>query len=83
MKKALYFIEEMNTSKITPDAYTYSIILHGLKINHQNKALVEKSLEKIKQVIESDELRLDEVFFNSLLDVCCKYKFIQQMEEFH
>ena len=34
MKKALYYIEEMNSCGIAPDAYTYSIILHGLKINH-------------------------------------------------
>ena len=36
MKKALFYIEEMSNFDISPDAYTYSIILHGLKINNQS-----------------------------------------------
>ena len=33
MKQALVFIEQMEQDDISPDGFTYSIILHGLKIN--------------------------------------------------
>lgn len=79
MKQALLFIEQMEKDDISPDGFTYSIILHGLKINLSSKQLVKISLDNIKKVVEADEFKLDEVFFNSVLDVCHRYNFPEML----
>ena len=83
LPKALYFVEEMARDEISPDGYTYSIILNGLKLNNSKPPLVKSSLENIKKVIQANEFRLDEVFFNSILDVCSKYDFFEMMRYFY
>lgn len=72
----------MQKSSINPDNFTYSIILHGLKINNLDPHVVRSSLYKIKKVVEAEEFRLDDVFFNSVLDVCCKYELLDELEVF-
>lgn len=83
MKRALFYITEMQKDKISPDGFTYSIILNGLKINESSPNLVRSSLDKIKKVIKLNEFHLDEIFFNSILDVCAKYGFINYLDEFY
>lgn len=83
MSKALFFVEQMQVDGISPDGYTYSILLNGLKLNNSSNALVEASLSNILQVIESNEIKLDEVFFNSILDVCSKYEFYERLRFFY
>lgn len=34
-------------------------------------------------MIIADEFRFDEIFFNSILDVCCKYEFMDELKEFY
>ncbi len=80
---ALYFVEEMAKDEISPDGYTYSIILNGLKLNNSKASLVRSSLQNIKRVIKTNEFRLDEVFFNSILDVCSKYEFFDELKYFY
>lgn len=83
MKSALLYITEMQKDQISPDGFTYSIILNGLKINESSPLLVRSSLDNIKKVIKLNEFRLDEIFFNSILDVCAKYGFINYLDEFY
>lgn len=83
MQKALYFIQEMQKDGITPDGFTYSIIVNGLKLNDSSPALVSNSLERIKKVIEMNTFRLDEIFFNSILDVCTRYDFVDYLDVFY
>lgn len=83
MKMSLYFIDLMQKDQISADGFTYSIILNGLKLNDSSPDLVKSSLKKIKKVILLNEFRLDEIFFNSVLDVCSKYGFYKEMEEFY
>lgn len=83
MKHALDFLEEMRRDDITPDGYTYSIILNGLKINNSDPAIVKATMDNISKVIACQEFRLDEVFFNSLLDVCSKYDFYDLMKHYY
>ena len=73
----------MQNDDIAPDSYTYAIILNGLKLNDSSMSLVRSSLESIKKVIEVEEFQLDEIFFNTILDVCCKYELINYLEYFH
>lgn len=83
MKQALAFLEDMRRDEIAPDGYTYSIILNGLKINNSSSDVVRTTIENIAKVVAANEFRLDEVFFNSVLDVCSKYDFFDQMRHFY
>lgn len=83
LKYALNLIEEMKNDEIVADGYTYSIILNGLKINSSPVALVKASTQKLKEVIEDDDFKLDEVLFNSIIDVCSKYKLDSDFEYFY
>lgn len=83
LKNALLLLEQMQTDSILADSYTYSIILNGLKINESKLPLVKSILNKIKEIIENREIRLDEILFNSTLDVCLKYEIYQFMETFY
>lgn len=81
--QALEFLDAMQKDEITADGYTYSIILNGLKVTNSNTGLVRSSLENIAKVIETGEFKLDEVFFNSILDVCSKYDLGEELESFY
>ncbi len=83
LNKAMLLVEQMQSNDIVPDGFTYSIILTGLKLNSSKKELVVNSLKKIKLVLESDNFKQDEVLYNSILDLCCKYDLYEQMREFH
>jgi len=83
MAKALFFVEQMQADDIAPDGFTYSILLNGLKLNNSSKELVQASLENILRVIHSNEIKLDEVFFNSILDVCSKYDLFDKLQFFY
>lgn len=83
MAKALFFVEQMQADDIAPDGFTYSILLNGLKLNNSSRELVLASLENILRVINSNEIKLDEVFFNSILDVCSKYDLFDKLQFFY
>jgi pentatricopeptide repeat domain-containing protein 1 len=83
MKHALDFLEDMRKDEITPDGYTYSIILNGLKINNSTPDIVRTTISNIAKVIETHEFKLDEVFFNSILDVCSKYEFYDLLHHYY
>lgn len=72
MNSALKLVELMNKDQISPDSFTYSIILNGLKINNSSKQLVKLCLSNIKKVILANEFKQDLILFNSILDVAVK-----------
>lgn len=57
MNIALKLIEAMYQDDITPDSFTYSIILNGLKLNNSSQNLVRMCLQNIKKVILADEFK--------------------------
>lgn len=79
----LFFVEEMQKDEFSPDGYTYSIILNGLKQNSSPSEMVDECLESIRKVVEAKEFKLDEIFFNSILDVCFKYDFLEKLNYFY
>ena len=83
MNQALKFLDDMRQDEITPDGYTYSIILNGLKINNSTPEIIRSTIEGITKVIELNEFRLDEVFFNSILDVCSKYELYDLLKQYY
>lgn len=83
LANCLFFVEEMQKDDISPDGYTYSIILNGLKQNNSPPELVKECLENIRKVIDAGEFKLDEVFFNSILDVCSKYELYDKLKYYY
>lgn len=73
----------MQEAGITPDSFTYSIILNGLKLNNSSENLVRLCLDNIKKVIVADECKQDSVLFNSILDVATKYDLLDVVTDFH
>ena len=73
----------MQQDNISPDSYTYSIILNGLKLNNSSENLVRLCLRNIKKVIEAEEFKQDSILFNSILDVATKYALIDVVEDFY
>jgi pentatricopeptide repeat protein len=80
-EKTLSLFEEMKNIDIKPDIYTYAVIVKGLKGN--------KGMDNVKKAIEifelvkkdSQEIKIDEVLFNSVLDICIKNKNIEKAQE--
>ena len=83
MESALQILEDMQEDEISADGYTYSIILNGLKINDSSLQLIQASLKKIQVVLEESAFKLDEVFFNSIFDLCAKYDLYDFLEYFY
>ena len=59
MHIALQLVEQMQKDDISPDGFTYSIILNGLKLNNSSVKLVKICLKNIKQVIIAEEFKHD------------------------
>ncbi len=70
IEEALILLKQMRQDDITPDAFTYSIIINGLKLSNTNEENVSDALQNISEIIVEDECPLDEVLFNSILDLC-------------
>jgi len=83
LKEALNLIEEMQKDEISADGYTYCIILNGLKLNESSETLVKLILENIKKVLNTNQFRLDEALFNTILDVCFKYDLLESLSYFY
>lgn len=47
----------MQKDDISPDSFTYSIILNGLKINNSKETLVRLCLDNIKKIILAEEFK--------------------------
>ena len=78
----LKVFETMRASDNSPDAFSYSILLNGLKQGGVDRSIVQATLLSLQKIIPNCDFRLDEVFFNSILDVCCKFEFFRLMKVF-
>ena len=80
---ALELFTEMQQMDISPDGFTYSILLNGLKQSEASASLIKTTLLSIKKILLISTFKLDEVFFNSVLDVCSKYEMYSLMDYFY
>ena len=83
MESALKILEDMQEDEVSADSYTYSIILNGLKINDSSIRLIENSLKKVQAVLEDNVFKLDDIFFNSIFELCVKYDLFDFMQYFY
>lgn len=82
LTSCLKAFEAMRKANIEPDAFSYSILLNGLKQGHVESSAVKATLLSLKKMISETLFKPDEIFFNSVLDVCCQYEFFDMMEHF-
>lgn len=59
MNEALKLLEEMNKNKVSPDSFTYSIILNGLKINNSSVQLIKLVLNNIEKIVQTENFVSD------------------------
>lgn len=83
LPEALKLFTEMQQMDISPDGFTYSILLNGLKQSEASESLIKTTLLSLKKILLISDFKLDEVFFNSVLDVCSKYEMYSLMDYFY
>ena len=80
---AMGLFMEMQKFEISPDSFTYSILLNGLKQANASERIIKKTLVSIKQILDISDFKLDEIFFNCILDTCSKYEIFDMMDYFY
>ena len=76
-------LEMMKSNGLIPDQFSYSIVLNGIKSCKTNKDTFKSTMSYITQVIEDGTIKPDEVFYNSLIDVCIKYNEVEMALSFY
>lgn len=79
----MIIFQAMQEMEVAPDSFTYSILLNGLKTGGVPDSVIRSTLASLKEIIPISTFKMDEVFFNSILDVCSKYELWKLMEEFY
>ena len=81
MPKAWTLLKEMQESDITPDNFTYSTIIKGIKPETQhnsdkpaNYCELNKAFILIDQLKKRGNFMPDEVLFNCLIDACVRFR---------
>ena len=80
---AMRLFMEMQQFEISPDSFSYSILLNGLKQAKASERIILKTLLSIKQILDISDFKLDEIFFNCILDTCSKYEIFTMMDYFY
>jgi pentatricopeptide repeat protein len=80
-EKAISLFEEMKTIDIKPDNYTYAVIVKGLKAS-KGKENLNMALEILENIInEKQDIKIDEVLFNSVIDLCIKNNNVEKAQK--
>ena len=83
LSQFMFLFESMQEMGVAPDSFTYSILLNGLKTGGVSDSVIRSTLESLREIIPISTFKLDEVFFNTILDVCSKYELWDLLEEFY
>lgn len=83
METALKLVQDMQKDDISPDGFTYSILLTGLKLNKSSKSLVKKSLKNIERVLHDKTFKQDQILYNSIMDLASRYELYEEVVRFH
>lgn len=83
IEHAMYFYDTLKTLDIIPDGFTYSIMLNGAKSLKMDNSIVQQILNDIKHSIINSTCKLDEIVFNSILEILFIYDTIDQFDFFY
>jgi pentatricopeptide repeat protein len=79
---AMKYLDEMNIKGIVADEFSYSIILNSIKSSKVTKEYYSNTVSKLEGLISSGDIKPDEIFFNSIIDVATQYYDIKKAEYF-
>lgn len=78
MNKAYEILNLMKANNISPDNFTYSILIKGIKnSSDRNPRNLDKAFIYINELIASN-ITPDEILFNCLIDVCVKFNDLEK-----
>jgi len=73
----------MKKDDLVPDQFSYSIVLNATKSCKTSKDTFRSVMKCITKVIDDGTIKPDEIFYNSLIDVCIKYNEVDTSLEFY
>lgn len=80
---AFFFYQKMKQMQTPPDSFTYSIMLNGAKNNSYDIKLINLILDDVRASFTEMNTRLDEVVFNTILEILFTYDLLDQFDYFH
>jgi pentatricopeptide repeat protein len=85
-EEAWRYYKDMQNKDIIPDVYTYSTLIKGLKVVSSESATeenLERALEILKKIKNGEcgeGVKVDDILYNSVIDICVKFNKIEQAE---
>ena len=86
LESAWSFFNEMQTNNVKPDLYTYSTLVKALKCSQNlSEDNLHKALDILKKINqgECENIKADEILYNSVIDTCIKYNKIDIAEKLY
>merc|ERR1719322_202429 len=80
---AMQLYQNLKSTPSRPDSFTFSIMLNGAKNCHFELHMVNALLEDIKVALAKEGQKMDEVVFNSVLEILFTYDLLDQFDYFH
>lgn len=80
---AFHFYEQLKALDTPADSFTFSIMLSGAKQHRFDVSRINGVLADIREVLTASTQRLDEVVFNSILEILFSYDLLDQFDFFH
>lgn len=80
LPRALSYLKEMSQEGLEPDMFSYSIVLNGIK-SSSSEGMYRQCLTNLMMLLTSHSFAVDEVFFNTIIDVACKFGDLEKVEE--
>lgn len=80
---ALHFYEKLKLTTAQPDGFTFSIMLNGARVLQFDIETIKKILEDVKMTFLENLQKLDEVVFNTILEILFTYDLLDQFDFFH
>lgn len=69
LARAWELLTEMETQKVSPDNFTYSTLIKGIRKEEQSQDL-ERAFALLESLKQTQLFQPDEILFNVLLDAC-------------
>lgn len=80
LPKAMGYLKEMSQEGLEPDHFSYSILLTGVK-SSSSEHIYRQCLTNLMSLLTNVSFSVDEVFFNSVMDVACRFGDTAKVEE--
>jgi pentatricopeptide repeat protein len=80
LNKALLYLREMTSFGCQPDHFSYSIIFTGMK-SSASQEIYQQCISHLMTLLPTQTFHVDEVFFNAIMDVACKFRDTEKVED--